>query len=196
MTIYQELKQAGCTIDHHESDLYVKNDPSSREIIARWKEPTAKSFWSDLDQSWWTEIPFAYDPFWFTAALAAKGARRDRKPITRYLVNLTNHDDCMMAGPISFGTGRYGFTVRAETIQDAIDAVIARARSDGFYGHDWEADIKPLDARGQVDRASIPPFSTSSATLGLYDTARPEWLESYGLTSVPPASSFGGVRLW
>lgn len=60
--LYQELKNAGCETDHHESDLYVKLTPRSREIV---KRSGLKSgiFRSKDDTEWWIEIPFAYSPF-------------------------------------------------------------------------------------------------------------------------------------
>ena len=74
-TLFQELTAAGCEIDNHESDLFVKDSPVSRNIIRRrcsadqimWNNDhcsTAVLFRSTLDNEIWWDIPFAYDPFW------------------------------------------------------------------------------------------------------------------------------------
>lgn len=70
----------------------------------------------------------------------------------KYVVYLTNPDDQSNALIFSFSSGRYGYTVRAETMSEAIAAVIERAKVEGYYGHDWSARIVPLRDNGQVDR--------------------------------------------
>ena len=70
MTLYQELVIAGCEIDKHESDLYVKECEKAMSIILRhffcagstMKMPI--KFVSNIDGGVWWDIPFAYDPFW------------------------------------------------------------------------------------------------------------------------------------
>jgi hypothetical protein len=54
MTVYQELIAAGCQIDNHESDLYVKVTPESRAIVEPWLSGYAckhqvKTFRSNID---------------------------------------------------------------------------------------------------------------------------------------------------
>ena len=67
MSLYTELKEAGCLIDNHESGLFVKVDEKSRPLVEKWRE-THKSatrlFWSKLDSAWWYEVFFVYDPWW------------------------------------------------------------------------------------------------------------------------------------
>ena len=65
-TLFQELTAAGCEIDNHESDLFVKDSPVSRSIIRRHSDSEDKRvlFRSTLDNEMWWDIPFAYDPFW------------------------------------------------------------------------------------------------------------------------------------
>jgi hypothetical protein len=70
MTLYQELVNAGCEIDNHESDLHVKECDKAMSIIfnhffsagSTMKIPS--KFVSNIDGSTWWDIPFAYDPFW------------------------------------------------------------------------------------------------------------------------------------
>jgi hypothetical protein len=69
MTLYQELVAAGCQIDNHESDLYVRVTPESRAIVERWcwiRKLYAGTtlFRSNTDGAMWWDVPFAYDPFW------------------------------------------------------------------------------------------------------------------------------------
>lgn len=62
MSIYEKLLAAGCTMDNHESDLYVK---ATMKACAMTKGQPGRSFFrSQTDGTLWIEIPFAYDPFW------------------------------------------------------------------------------------------------------------------------------------
>lgn len=65
-TIYDALLNAGCDIDHHESDLYVRDTPTSREILRRFENTgfSYSSFLSPKDGQLWFELPFMYLPFW------------------------------------------------------------------------------------------------------------------------------------
>lgn len=65
MDIYEQLKNAGVKLDHHESDLYAKVTPESIEIINKWNyKSIVRIFTSNIDDSMWYDIPFAYTPFW------------------------------------------------------------------------------------------------------------------------------------
>lgn len=72
-SLYAQLKAAGCAIDNHESDLYVRDSETARRIIKavndagregnlgqRW----ATSAFRGTDGHVWIDIPFAYDPWW------------------------------------------------------------------------------------------------------------------------------------
>lgn len=68
MSIYDELKGAGCELDSHESDLYVKDTPEARAIldgngkkVDGWN---VQPFTSAIDGARWLDIPFAYRPYW------------------------------------------------------------------------------------------------------------------------------------
>lgn len=65
-SVYQRLLAAGCTLDHHESDLYVKATDEARRIIASLPcvRATARTFTSQIDGTLWFDLPFMYDPFW------------------------------------------------------------------------------------------------------------------------------------
>lgn len=63
MSIYTELKDAGCELDNHETDLYVKLCPKAIEII-RDMEPVVGRSTFMSDGELWMDIPFAYDPAW------------------------------------------------------------------------------------------------------------------------------------
>lgn len=63
MTLYQELKSAKCEIDSHESDLYVKATARALAIIAKYPNGYSR-FISQIDGTYWLDIPFAFDPFW------------------------------------------------------------------------------------------------------------------------------------
>jgi len=63
MTVYEDLKKAGCQIESYESDLYVRSTPESQTIVSRsgyhWEY-----FRDSIDGSLWIDIPGAFDPFW------------------------------------------------------------------------------------------------------------------------------------
>lgn len=61
--LYTELKQAGCKIDNHESDLYVENTPKAREIIKKYGY-CFTMFISQIEHTPWLDIPFMYSPWW------------------------------------------------------------------------------------------------------------------------------------
>jgi hypothetical protein len=60
---YQTLKDAGCTIDHHESDLYVKATDEAVKIVKEsgW---TYEMFTNQVDGDLWLDVAFAYEPWW------------------------------------------------------------------------------------------------------------------------------------
>lgn len=64
-TIYEQLTAAGCEVDHHESDLYVRATPEARAILrAANSGAEARAFTCQRSGATWVDIPFAYDPFW------------------------------------------------------------------------------------------------------------------------------------
>ena len=63
MTLYKDLKVAGCEMDSHESDLYIRATDTARRILSEHNQP-ASLFYSERDKSLWFDVPFAYDPFW------------------------------------------------------------------------------------------------------------------------------------
>jgi hypothetical protein len=72
MSIYKALKEAGCEMDSHESDLYVKDTAVAREVLSkhdiRFNEAEGGRSWgrfvSQIDGAFWIDIPFAYEPWW------------------------------------------------------------------------------------------------------------------------------------
>ena len=74
-TIYQRATAAGIPMDHHESDLYLKDTPEARRILAEWRAESGRdefvTYFHDQETGeQWIDIAFAYDPFW-----VAKGER-------------------------------------------------------------------------------------------------------------------------
>jgi hypothetical protein len=65
LTVYQELLEAGCDLDHHESDLYIRNTPEARDILAARPRALVRGrHFIGTDGDCWIELAFAYDPFW------------------------------------------------------------------------------------------------------------------------------------
>jgi len=70
-TLYQQLLDAGVSVDHHESDLYCAvTDASTKLIQEYYSVPERKSykratvFVDAITGKPWYSVPFAYDPFW------------------------------------------------------------------------------------------------------------------------------------
>lgn len=64
MSVYQKLLAAGVELDHRYSDLYVKDTPEARQIIASHSPVKPDRFRCDQDGQFWLELPFQYDPYW------------------------------------------------------------------------------------------------------------------------------------
>jgi hypothetical protein len=66
--LYKRIKEAGCQIDSHQSDLYVLKDERSTAIIAEYKAQggiaNEQTFRSDTDHKIWYDLPFHYTPYW------------------------------------------------------------------------------------------------------------------------------------
>ena len=66
MTLWETVVAAGIPetdIDHHESDLYLRDTPEVRAIIGPWRKQ-AYPFTSRLGDGIWFDFPFSYEPFW------------------------------------------------------------------------------------------------------------------------------------
>ena len=51
-------------IDHHRSDLYLKKNKASEQIVKAYEYgQSVSTFKSAIDGSLWYDIPFAYSPF-------------------------------------------------------------------------------------------------------------------------------------
>lgn len=61
MTLYDELVAAGCTLDHHESDLYVLATPEAWNIIRKY--PYGFTRFRSEGRNW-IDLPFMYSPWW------------------------------------------------------------------------------------------------------------------------------------
>ena len=69
-SIYDRLLVACCEMDHHESDLYVKDTPRAREVMIEfmtdYPEITLNRslFISRRDGNPWFELPFMFSLWW------------------------------------------------------------------------------------------------------------------------------------
>lgn len=59
-------------LDHHESDLYVRDSELARTIIRQFGKTDGTTFISRVDGKKWHDLPFAYEPFWNKKRKAAK----------------------------------------------------------------------------------------------------------------------------
>jgi hypothetical protein len=65
---YDMLTAAGCEIDSHESDLYVKATPEAIAIVkaSGW---THEYFTNQRDGTRWIDVAFAFSPWWQRRAM-------------------------------------------------------------------------------------------------------------------------------
>jgi hypothetical protein len=61
--VYQQLKDAGCALYNHESDLYVEATPTALGIVKASGRSFTR-FTSQVDGKQWLDVPFAYRPWW------------------------------------------------------------------------------------------------------------------------------------
>jgi hypothetical protein len=70
-TLYDECLEAGFDLDHHESDLYIKDCQAVRTLLnQRGREFT--QFTSQVDGKIWLDVTFAYQPYWDKVAARAR----------------------------------------------------------------------------------------------------------------------------
>ena len=73
-SIYKQLKKMGAKIEHHLSDLYIKDTPKVRKMINNWLQKNgnrpigrtvcAEFFISQIDGKLWIDLPFQYEPYY------------------------------------------------------------------------------------------------------------------------------------
>lgn len=62
-SLYQSLKEAGCVMSNHESDLYVEDTDTARSIIEKSDKKIAARFIDRVTQAPTLEVAFAFEPF-------------------------------------------------------------------------------------------------------------------------------------
>jgi hypothetical protein len=62
-TLYALCIEAGFEIDHHESDLYIKDCQAARTLLNQHGKKI-EPFRSEKDGAMWLDVPFAYQPYW------------------------------------------------------------------------------------------------------------------------------------
>ena len=64
MSLYEDMKEAGCQIDNHYSDLHVKATIEALQVLLNYPDATFTYFTSDIDGDTWYDFPFMYLPYW------------------------------------------------------------------------------------------------------------------------------------
>ena len=68
MSLYTDMLEAGQEIDSRDSDLYVKDTPAARDVLAKHNKKidgwNVQTFNSEIDGARWLDLPFQYEPFW------------------------------------------------------------------------------------------------------------------------------------
>lgn len=78
MSLYEEIKASGIPFGNHESDLYFRDCPESRAILAKYplQKGNAERFTNQAHPNKgerWVDVPFAYQPFWDSRKRKTKG---------------------------------------------------------------------------------------------------------------------------
>jgi len=63
MTIYKKVLELNIEHDTHYSDLYIPVNDTTRALIKQFN-CSPEVFTSEIDASYWYDIPFAYDDFY------------------------------------------------------------------------------------------------------------------------------------
>jgi hypothetical protein len=58
-TLYEECIEASLKIDHHESDLYIKDCPEARALLIKHGKQI-QTFIDNIDHEVWLDVPFEY----------------------------------------------------------------------------------------------------------------------------------------
>lgn len=74
-SLYQRLTEAGCTLQSHESDLYVRATARAAEIVRAVYGDRMPQTFRDAEGYIWFDCPFMFDPFW----VGKGGPRGDRR---------------------------------------------------------------------------------------------------------------------
>jgi hypothetical protein len=74
LSLYEDAVRLGLELDHHETDLYLKDCPEARALLAEHDKRgrrvyvvdgwNVSLFHSEIDNAPWLDIPFNYDPAW------------------------------------------------------------------------------------------------------------------------------------
>lgn len=65
--LYEACVEAKLEIDHHESNLYIKDCPVARALVYQY------AYKLKLFSEGWLDVPFAYQPFWDAKTKVANG---------------------------------------------------------------------------------------------------------------------------
>jgi hypothetical protein len=79
-TLYERLRDAGCELGSHESDLHVRDTPDARAILAEFPRVKPHAFRSAIDGAPWLDVPFANDPWWAARELPPARAPQQQVP--------------------------------------------------------------------------------------------------------------------
>ena len=64
-TFYQEVIEAGIICDNHFSDLYIPKNEETTKLLKKCNK-VGYPFIDQITGAWWYDVPFAYDPFFYS----------------------------------------------------------------------------------------------------------------------------------
>ena len=65
MTLFDKIKELNIQYDNHYSDLYIPVTEQTIDLINEFGlMHSATKFRSNIDQKFWFDVPFMYEPYW------------------------------------------------------------------------------------------------------------------------------------
>jgi hypothetical protein len=132
-------------IDHHESDLYVRDTPLARTIIRQFGQNSVS--FQGTDGKRWIDVPFAYAPFWdkkrrsaHSTITSASPAKSKRVPKTRLI--------WVVQGNYGYGHGWEDLTAEGDRKEG-----LARLRE---YRENEAAPFRLIRRREQIGKTGAP----------------------------------------
>ena len=68
-TLFEMMQAAGVQCEGYQSDLYVPDNETTRQVIRDYEaetghNPMRSTFWNQVEGGTWLDIPLMFDPFW------------------------------------------------------------------------------------------------------------------------------------
>ena len=120
-------------LDHHESDLYVRDTPLVRALVRQFGL-NSSYFTSKVDNQRWIDVPFAYEPYWEKKA-SSRGGKRSHATMQKHHMYRVDRDQ-RIPSELRGKTVVY-LGDKALPAGGGMMAKVALLRSDGSTGEEY-----------------------------------------------------------